>query len=52
MDVITFPVNLQTTSGLLILFHGVISLTDVTSYDKIIFLHTKSYSVEWETEIN
>ena len=34
MDVITFPVNLQTTSGLSILLHGVISLPDATSYDK------------------
>ena len=33
MDVKTFPVNLQTTSGLSILLHGVISLQDVTSYD-------------------
>ena len=33
MDVITFPVNLYTTSGLLILLHGVISLPDETSYD-------------------
>ena len=28
MDVITFPVNLLTTSGLSILLHGVISLSD------------------------
>ena len=34
MDVITFPVNLKTTSGLSILLHGVISLPDATSYDK------------------
>ena len=34
MDFITFPENLQTTSGLLILLHGVISLPDTTSYDK------------------
>ena len=34
MDVITFPVNLLTTSGLSILLHGVISLTDATSYHK------------------
>ena len=34
MDVITFPVNLLTTSGLSILLHGVISLPDETSYDK------------------
>ena len=34
MDVITFPENLQTTSGLSILLHGVISLPDAMSYDK------------------
>ena len=34
MDVITFPENVYTTSGLLILLHGVISLSDATSYDK------------------
>ena len=33
MDVITFPVNLY---GLSILLHGVISLPDATSYDKIL----------------
>ena len=33
MDVITFPVNLYTTSGLQILLHGVISLPDATAYD-------------------
>ena len=33
-NVITFPENLSTTSGLSILLHGVISLPDVTSYDK------------------
>ena len=31
---LTFPVNQQTTSGLSILLHGVISLPDATSYDK------------------
>ena len=31
MDVITFPENLLTTSGLSILLHGVISLPDGTS---------------------
>ena len=30
----TLPENLQTTSGLSILLHGVISLPDATSYDK------------------
>ena len=34
MDVIRFPVNLKTTSGLSILMHGVISPPDVMSYDK------------------
>ena len=34
MDVITFPDNLQTTSGLWIFLHGVISLLDAVSYDK------------------
>ena len=36
MDVITFPENLQTTSGLSILLHGVISRPDPMSYDKIV----------------
>ena len=35
MDVIKFPVNLLTTSGLSILLHDVITLPDATSYDKI-----------------
>ena len=30
---VTFPENLLTTSGLMILMHGVISLPDPTSYD-------------------
>ena len=34
MDVITFPENQQTTSGIQILLHGVISLQDATSCDK------------------
>ena len=34
MDVITFPENLQTTSGLSNLLHGVISLPDATSYER------------------
>ena len=34
MDIIMFPVNLRSTSGLSILLHDVISLTDATSYDK------------------
>ena len=32
MDVITFPENLLTTSGLSILLHGVISLPDTMSF--------------------
>ena len=35
MDVITFPENLSSTSGLPILLHGVISLPDATSNDMI-----------------
>ena len=34
MDVITFPENLLTTSGLLILLQSLISLPDTTSCDK------------------
>ena len=33
MDVMTFPENLLTTSGLSILLHGFISLPDGRSYD-------------------
>ena len=32
MAIMTFPVNLKTTSGLSILLHGIISLPDRTSY--------------------
>ena len=35
MDVITFPVNLLTTSGLSILLYGVNSLPGATSYDNL-----------------
>ena len=42
MDIITFPVNLLTTHGLSILLHGVISLPDATSYDKIHLKHKGS----------
>ena len=42
MDVITFSVDLITTSGLSILLHGVISLSDVKSYDKGIYLSISS----------
>ena len=41
MDVITFPENRLTTSGLQILLHGVISLPDATPYDKIISHYKK-----------
>ena len=34
MDVITFPINLKTTSGLSILLHGFILLPGATSYVK------------------
>ena len=42
MDVIKFPVNRYTTSGLQILLHGVISLPDVTSYDKLVLFSESS----------
>ena len=35
MDVITFLEHLLTTSGSSILLHGVVSLPDATSYDKV-----------------
>ena len=35
MDLITFPENLLTTSGLSILLHGDISVQDATSYNKL-----------------
>ena len=41
MDVIMFPENLLTTSGLLILLHGIISLPDATLCDKN--LHTGQF---------
>ena len=40
MDVVTFPENLQTTSGLSILYHDVISFLDATSYDKYRLLYS------------
>ena len=39
MDVITFPKNLQTTSGLSILMHGIISLPDSMSCDNNLMLN-------------
>ena len=45
MDAITFPENRQTTSGLQILLHGVISLPDGTSYDKPFYHMTSSLGV-------
>ena len=44
MDVIAFPVNLKTTSGLSISMHGVISLPYATSYDKITIKNIKIHS--------
>ena len=42
MDVITFPENLLTTSGLSILLHDVISLPDAMSYDNLFYtIHLK-----------
>ena len=41
MDVITFPENLLTTSGLSILIHSVISLPEATSCDKCIYFLPK-----------
>ena len=38
MDILRFPENLQTSSGLMILLNGIISLPDVTSFDKITLL--------------
>ena len=35
MDVIMFPINLLATSCLSILLHGIISLPDAISYDKV-----------------
>ena len=34
MDIIKSPENLSTTSSLLILLHGIISLPDAKSFDK------------------
>ena len=39
MDLITFPENLSTTSGLSILIHGVISLPDMMSCDNNLILN-------------
>ena len=44
MDVITFPENMLTTSGLSILLHGVISLPVATSYDYIFLAFTVYFS--------
>ena len=38
IDIITFPENLKNTSGLSILLHGVISLSDAMSYDKMRYI--------------
>ena len=42
INVISFPQNLKTTSGLSILLHGVILLPDATSYDNIGITHAFS----------
>ena len=47
MDVITFPENRLTTSGLQILLHGVISLPDATSYDKWRFVGGPMINQSW-----
>ena len=44
MDVTTFPENQQTTSDLSILLHEVISLPEVTSYDKRNLLPVESHN--------
>ena len=49
MDVITFPVNLLTTSGLSILLHGVVSLPDATLYDNITICYLMREN-DWITE--
>ena len=45
MDVITFPENRSTTSGVQILLHGVISLPDATSYDNNYYRIVDYYSI-------
>ena len=49
-----FPVNLYTTNGLSILMHGIISLPDVTSYDKELYLKSigKGFFVMQGNNIN
>ena len=37
MDIKAFHENLYTSSGLSISLHGVVSLTDAKSYDKLIY---------------
>ena len=49
MDVITFPGNLKTASGLSIILHGVISLPDATSYDKPLFSLSTLYVIKRAT---
>ena len=54
MDVIKFLVNLLTISGLSILLHGVISLSDATSYnDNVDFIYlpfgTMNHIMNFET---
>ena len=48
MDVITFHENLQTTGGLSILLHVVISLPDAMSYDKnMLYDKTTIHAHSW-----
>ena len=49
MDVITSPENLLTTSDLSILLHGVISLSNVMSYDKKIYSSTSILYLHQQT---
>ena len=44
MNIITFPENPLTTSGLSILLHGVISLPDAMSYDNAFFFLSRLFS--------
>ena len=46
MEVLTFPKNLLTTSGLSILSHGVISFPDATSYDNTPYMTGTSLLIQ------
>ena len=45
LDVITFPIDLSTTSVLLVLLHVVITIPDAMSYDKKIKLSQSCFQV-------